>query len=172
MKYRGLWLIAGILALLGGILALLNPFPASLTAVAVAGWAFLVLGILQVAGVFTEQNWGARTWSLLIGLVAIVMGGWLLANPLESLIPLTIMVGVLFLVLGIVRLMLAFPLRGTPLFWAVLISGALSLLLGVLVFADFPASALSILGILLGVELLSTGVSTIVLSLSARDSRA
>lgn len=163
-----LWLVVGILSLVAGFVALMNPMAATLTAEQVAGWAFLFIGILQVISAFRAEGFGAKIWAALLGAVGVILGIMLLGNPLHGVVTLTIVVATLFLGLGIAKILASFSLRGTPFFWPVLISGALSVLLAIMIFGNFPASLVATLGILLAVELISNGVATIALALSSR----
>lgn len=164
MGGRILWIIIGVLAILAGILALANPLAASLTAEQIAGWSFLFIGLLQFFAAFRREGWGPRIWAILVGLAFVVLGILLLGNPLAGMVSLTLMVASMFLVTGIFKLVMAFSIQGTNGFWLVLLSGAVSVLLAIMIFGNFPASAASILGILLAVELISSGVSMIALS--------
>lgn len=164
MAGKVLWTIVGCLSILAGILAFANPLVATLTAEQVAGWGFLIVGVLQIFSAFRQVSWGGRIWVLLVGVLMVLLGIDLLANPFEGVLTLTLAVAALFLVAGILRIVLAFGLRGTGAFWLVLLSGAVSVILAVMIFGNFPASALSILGILLAVELISNGISIIALS--------
>ncbi len=165
MKHWVLLLIAGIVAVAGGILALFNPIAATLTATTIVAWLFLFMGALQIVAAFGDMGTGARLWTLLLGVLAIVIGGWILSNPLQGAGALTWIIGILFFVEGVVKLVLAFSTRGTPYFWTLLLSGAISVLLGGMILSRFPESALTIPGILLAVDLISTGVSMVALAL-------
>ncbi|MDO5632811.1 MAG: DUF308 domain-containing protein [Paracoccus sp. (in: a-proteobacteria)] len=166
---RTLWIILGVISIIAGVLALANPLAATLTAEQLAGWTFLFVGILGAVLAFRAEGWGGRIWAVLVGVAAILLGVALLANPLHGIIALTAVVAAMFLVGGIFRIVLSFSLRGTGAFWLVLFSGAVSVLLAIMIFANFPVSALSVLGILLAVELISSGVSMIALAPVAAD---
>lgn len=153
------WLVAGIVALAGGILALLNPMAATLAAERIAGVVFLIVGLLQLLDFFSATKWSGRFLSLLLAIVLIVLGLDLLMEPMRGILALTFTVAILFLASGGMKIALAFGSRGTSFFWPVLFSGALSALLGFMILAKFPASAAVALGILLGVDLISAGVS-------------
>ncbi|MBC9246531.1 DUF308 domain-containing protein [Paracoccus sp. 11-3] len=172
MSSRILWIIMGVIAIIAGIFALANPLAATLTAEQLAGWAFLIVGILDLIATFRSSDEG-KIWGILLGIAYIILGIALLANPFQGIIALTVMVGVILLVSGVTKLIWSFGLRGTNSFWLVLLSGLLSLLLAIMIFGNFPAAALSILGILLAIELISSGVSMIALSsVVAADRRA
>lgn len=162
-------LIAGVIALAGGIFAFFNPLAATITAVVLTAWLFIIVGVIEIFSVFSATGWGGRIWALLLGALTLGLGVWMLSNPLPSILALTWLIGILFLATGATRVILSFGLRGTGYFWVVLLSGALSVVLGVMVLANFPYSAASILGVLLAVELISSGVANIALALRLRE---
>jgi membrane protein HdeD len=164
-----LLLIAGIIALLGGILALFNPLAATLTAVMLTGWILVFVGVIEIIGVFSATGWGARLLALVLGVLTVLLGLYILGNPIISAVVLTWIVGIFFLATGATKVVLSFGMRGTGYFWVVMLSGIVSVVLGVMVLSNFPYSAASILGIVLAVELISTGVANIALSLRLRE---
>ncbi len=171
MGSRILWIIVGVLSVLAGIFALANPLAATLTAELIAGWGFLLVGVLQIVGAFRDIGWGARIWAILLGLAFIATGVMLLGDPLAGIVSLTVVVGVLFLITGITRIIMSFSLPRGGGFWLVMLSGALSLILAFMVFSNFPESAAVMLGVLLAIELISNGIAMIVLG-TARENHA
>ncbi|MDZ3833037.1 MAG: DUF308 domain-containing protein [Sphingopyxis sp.] len=168
MKNWLFWLIAGILALVGGFFALANPFGASLAVNFLAGWTFLMIGALQCVAVFRTEGLGSKLWAGLVAILAIWTGISLFSHPLAGLLSLTLMLAVIFMVEGIAKIFMSFPLRrlgGSTALW-VLLSGVVSIILSVMIFSDFPQSAAVMLGILLAVELISTGASLIAVGLA------
>jgi membrane protein HdeD len=171
MKHWFLLLVAGVVAVVGGILALFNPIAATLTATTIVAWLFLLMGALQIVAAFGDMRTGARIWTAALGALAIFIGGWILSNPIAGTMALTWTIGLLFFIEGVVKLVLAFSTRGTPYFWALLLSGAVSVLLGGMILARFPESALTFPGILLAIDLISTGVSMVALALHFKGRR-
>lgn len=171
MQFWTFWLIAGIVAILGGVLALADPFAASLAAVALTGWLFLLIGSLQIAGVVLHGDWVGRLWSGLIGVLGVALGVWLVTHPDKALLPLTFVVGWIFLAFGLLRVLIAWPMREGPFFWPLLLSGFLTAMLGMMILANFHTASLVVLGVLLAVELLSSGVAAIALALALRSLR-
>jgi uncharacterized membrane protein HdeD (DUF308 family) len=163
-----LWLLIGAVTLLGGIFALLNPFAATLAATTLAAWIFLFTGVLQIVGVFQTAGWGARLWGLILALAFLWLGITILGNPLKGVISLTIMAGLMFVATGIAKIIFAFRIRGSGYFVWALLSGVVSLILGAMVFTNFPQSAAVVLGVLLAVELISTGITLISFALLLR----
>jgi uncharacterized membrane protein HdeD (DUF308 family) len=158
-----------VISLVGGVFALINPFAATFAAVLLAGWTFLLFGVLQVVQAFSVRDWSGFLWALLLGVLTAAVGVSLLYNPLAGALTLTLVVAILFLVMGVVKFMYAYELRPVRGWGWVVLSGAISLLLGVLILANYPVSAASILGILLAVELISNGVTLLLISFGLRS---
>lgn len=159
---KPIWLLlGGIVALIGGIIALFNPFAATITAELLTGWAFLISGVLALIGAFADMRWGARIWIILLGIIFIWAGITLLRNPLAGILTLTLAMAFVLVASGIVQTVTSFAgdVRHSAAFWPVLLSGIISLLLGFWVLSDFPLSAAIYLGIVLAVQLITTGVS-------------
>jgi uncharacterized membrane protein HdeD (DUF308 family) len=171
MKHWFLLLVAGLIAVAGGVLALVNPIAATITATTIVAWLFLFMGALQIVAAFGTMALSTRIWTAALGALAIVIGGWILSNPLAGTLVLTWTIGVLFLVEGIVKLVLAFAARQSPYFWAMLLSGAVSVVLGGMILSRFPETALTIPGILMAVDLISTGVALVALALHLKSAR-
>lgn len=166
------WLVAlGIISLVGGFLALINPFAATLAAVFLAGWTFLILGVLQIVQAFRVRGWGGFLWALLFGILTLAVGFVLLLDPLAGTFSLTFVVAIIFLFTGVVKAFYAFSVRPTSGWGWALLSAVISVVLGVLILANFPVAAVTVLGVLLAVELISNGVLFLLLGLGMRGSR-
>ncbi|GHF35739.1 HdeD family acid-resistance protein [Seohaeicola zhoushanensis] len=168
MKASTALLVIGVLLIIGGIFALANPLAASIAVTTLVGAMFLASGVLQAWFLFRDPGAHHRLWNAFVALLTIVAGVWLLANPLAGTVSLTLMLGVVFLIMGIARLLISSRLSGTPFFWLMLLSGAASTLIGVLVFTDFQSAATSLLGILLGIQLLAEGAGLVAIGLFSR----
>lgn len=161
---RTLWLIVGIISILGGIFALFNPFSATLAAEQLAGWFFLFVGVLQMFAIARAHSTGGKILAAVGGLIGLLLGIELLREPMQGILALTIVVAILFLLTGIVRTVIAFGLRGTAAFFPLLLSGIISIALALLIFSGYPESATYILGVLLAIELISNGISLVMYS--------
>lgn len=170
-RLRGSWVwmaILGAISLIGGVLALANPMAATFAATVLAGWVFTLLGALQVVQAFRVTGWPGFIWSMLFGILVLAVGLSLIFNPLAGMVSLTLLVAVLFLVTGAVKVMYSFSLRPISGWGWVLFSGAVSVLLGIMILANFPWAAVSVLGILLAVELISNGILFLLLAFGLR----
>lgn len=156
----------GVLMVIGGVLAFLNPFAASLTVEAVAGAGFLVAGLVQLWQAATEGDRPMRDRWLGGGLGAllVLMAVLLMLNPLAGLVTLTIVVAMVFALIGGVRVAIALRERPEGSWGWILAAGLMSLALAALIVLGLPASAAGILGILLAVDLTMAGAMTLALA--------
>ncbi|MBL9073795.1 DUF308 domain-containing protein [Tabrizicola sp.] len=167
MKNRSLLIILGIVTVIAGFFAILNPVAGSIAVTLLTGWFFLLIGILQAVAVFRETDWSHRLWSLLLAILAILAGIGLLTDPLAGVISLTYLLAILFVVSGVFKIIASFAMEAGNWKWIVLLSGVLSLGLGILIFANFAQAALTTLGLLLGLQLISDGASMLGLALAS-----
>ncbi|MEY8840614.1 HdeD family acid-resistance protein [Cribrihabitans sp. XS_ASV171] len=155
-------LLLGILSVVFGIVILGAPVVASIAITTLAGVLLLISGGVQIVGGFTVEGAWGKIFSILLGIVMALLGWSFLAHPLEGVLTLATVVMILFAAGGIARIILAFQMRGTQLFWPTLISGLLSLGLAAYIMANAGAGlALSLLGILMGIEMLFNGFGLI-----------
>lgn len=167
-----MWFVGiGLLLILGGILALANPLAASIAVEQLVGIVMLVCGAVQLWAVFRDQGQDGRLWNGFTALLGIIAGVFLLANPLQGMVSLTLIVGILFLIGGVVRLLLAFRNKQGNLFWILLLSGVVSAIVGIMVLGNIAAAATALLGIMLGIELLSDGIGLMALGFLARSAK-
>ena len=162
--HRTLWLVVGIISILGGIFALFNPLSATFAAEQLAGWFFLFIGFLQLFMLFRAPTTTGKVFAAVGGVIGLLLGIELLQEPLQGILTLTMVVAILFMATGIIRTLVAFGLRGTAAFVPVLISGLISIALAIMIFSGYPQSATFILGILLAIELISNGISLVMYS--------
>lgn len=172
MKNWLLWLLAGLVSLVGGALALANPFAATLTVELLAAYTFLLIGVLTLLSAFRDQGWRARIWALIWGGLALLLGVSLLSNPLAGMVSITFLVAVLMLVTGIARVAIAFMPTAQGARAYLLIAGGISIVLSLMIFSNFPWSATVVLGVFLGVELISNGMSLIFVAFERRRGEA
>lgn len=169
MKTSILMLGVGLLSLIGGIIALLNPLAATMTATVLAGYMFMLVGALMLFSILTDDSWGSRLLSLVLGLATLAIGVNIVSNPLQGVLQLTVVVALLMIFVGVLRIVVAFRMPTAALKALLILAGLVSLVLGAMILTSFPFSAAVVLGILLAIELLSNGVSLIALGLAARE---
>lgn len=169
MKGNTALIISGAIALIAGVIALVFPLPASLAVAIFVAWGFVLSGVLGLWAVFSNTTLGNRGWMGLLSLLNLLLGVWMLARPLEGMISLTIAVGILFLASGISRLLMAFSdLRGSQFMWPMVLSGVISVGLGLYILLRLPEASAIALGILLAVELITVGSALLMAGLTVR----
>jgi uncharacterized membrane protein HdeD (DUF308 family) len=161
------FLLLGIALILLGAAAISVPILVSVVAVKFFGILLLVGGVAQIIGSFWEGEWSGLMLHLLMGILYAVVGGLLTGNPLEGLAVLTLMLAALLIVGGLFRVIVAMKMQFHVWGW-VLLSGIISILLGVLIWADWPAISLVVIGLFLGIEMIFNGWSWIMLGLDIR----
>ena len=172
MTNKFIWILMAILSIVAGVIALMNPVFASGLATLFVAWMFIIFGVLQVIAGFRVEGTGAKIWTILLGALAVYFGVTILGHPLKGMVALTTMVALLCLGLGGAKIFLSFALEDRRFFWLVLLSGVASLAVGIIIFMNWPVSAVSALGILLGVQLLSDGVSSLAMAFSSDGEKA
>src|SRR5436190_4945551 len=164
----GWFMTLGILMVLAGVAAIAFPLLSTIAAKIALGWIFLVAGVLLVVHAFSIQQWRGFLLGLLLGALYVVAGGWLAFFPLAGIVSLTILLAALFLAEGVLEVIMAVRVRPHEGWGWLLLSGLVAVAVGALIAAELPSSATWAIGLLAGVNLLSTGVSFIVLALAGR----
>lgn len=158
-RHRTGWdIVLGVLSVLAGIIVLGHVATASLVSVLFIGWMSLVGGLALAIAAIVNWKQPEHRWDLAAGALFAILGFGFVRNPGAALVVLTLLAGSLLLVGGVVRIIAAFQ-PGMPR-GILLLNGAVTLLLGVLVFSQWPVSALWLLGTILGVQLIMDGVTT------------
>jgi uncharacterized membrane protein HdeD (DUF308 family) len=163
------WLLAlAIIMILLGLMAIATPVYATFAVQVLLGWILVIGGIAQGIHAFTARGWGGVVLELLSALLYLAVGALLLVNPVEGALALTIVLAAFLVVEGIFKIVMAWRVRAHPRWGWLLASGILSLVLGALIWAQWPSSGLWVIGLLVGVHLLFTGWALIMLALAAR----
>ena len=164
------WLLTlGLVQVICGALALLIPTAATLAAAVVFGALLLVSGAFQAVHAFTIRHWKGVALQAVGALLYIAAGALFVLFPLSGALTLTIVVGALLLVDGVVRSTLAFRLRPRDGWGWILASGVASAFVGLLLLLGWPLTGTWALGVLLGVNLIFLGVTNSVLAFSFRS---
>jgi uncharacterized membrane protein HdeD (DUF308 family) len=163
------WLLAlAILMIILGVIAIATPVYATFAVQALLGWILIIGGIAQGVHAFMAKGWGGFLFELLSALLYLAVGALLLVNPVEGALALTIVLTAFLVVEGIFKIIMAWRVRGHARWGWLLASGIVSLILAALIWAQWPSSALWVIGLLVGVHLLFTGWALLMLALAAR----
>jgi uncharacterized membrane protein HdeD (DUF308 family) len=169
LRAKSGWIVAlGVVYVIAGLVALGSVVMATVASVLIVGVMMIVAGVAEVFSAFQIKSWGKFLLWVLLGLLYIIAGFVTFENPLLAAALLTLILGASLLASGVMRIILAFSMKQeTPWIW-VLLSGVITLLLGLLILAHWPVSSLYILGLFLGIDLIFAGVGWIGLGLGLR----
>ncbi len=161
------WIVAlGVVYLLAGFIALGSVAMATVASVLVVGVMMIVAGVAEVISAFQVKSWGKFLLWVLLGVLYIIAGFVTFENPLLAAALLTLILGASLVASGVMRIILAFSMKQeTPWIW-ILLSGVITVLLGLLILAHWPVSSLYILGLFLGIDLIMAGAGWIGLGVS------
>ena len=164
------WIVAlGVVYLITGIIALGSVFAATVASVYVVGIMMLIAGVFEVINAFQIKTWARFLFWLALGVLYIIAGFVAFDNPLLTAVWLTLILGAALVASGIMRIFLAFNMQhGSPWIWVV-VSGLITLLLGLIILIHWPVSSLYTLGIFLGVDLVFAGAGWIGLGMGLRQ---
>jgi uncharacterized membrane protein HdeD (DUF308 family) len=166
-----LYLVEGVVLLVLGATAIVLPPLATLAVTILFGWLFLVSGIIGLITTFWMRAAPGFWWSLLSAVLAVVVGGLLLARPIGGAFSLTIVLVAFFIIEGGASIMFALDhkreLSGQ---WGwMLASGVIDLLLAAFIFGGLPSTAAWALGLLVGINMVFGGAALIAMALHARN---
>jgi len=173
LRAKSGWIVAlGVVYLIAGFIALGSVAMATVASVYFVGIMMILAGVVEIAHAFQVKSWGKFVLWLLLGVLYVVAGFAAFENPLLAAAVLTLVLGVALVVSGIMRIILAFGMKeGMPWMWIVL-SGVITLLLGLIILSHWPVSSVYVLGLFLGIDLVFAGVGWIALGLGLRRPRA
>jgi uncharacterized membrane protein HdeD (DUF308 family) len=159
----------GLAMLVVGIAAVIFPIFSTLVVALLVGWTLLITGGITLVGSFSIHGTGPFFAALLLSLLSIAAGVFLLFNPLAGAIALTLLVAVIFSLQGAFEIALAFEMRPIAGWAGMLASGICSVLVALLIAAGWPAISAVVLGLLLGVNFISSGIGYIYISSASKN---
>ena len=158
-----------ILMILAGILAIAMPPVAGMAVNIVVAWLLLFSGAMHLVFAWHTRTAGAAAWEVLLGLVYGLTGVYLLAQPLAGLAALTLALAIYLFLEAVLEFTVWSSLRRLPGAGWLLFDGVVTLALAVMIWRSWPASTEWVLGTLVGISMLFSGTTRLMLSLSARQ---
>lgn len=158
-RRRTTWdLILGVLLVIGGFVVLGDVVLATAVSVLLVGWTALLSGVVLLVGAFLQGRSGSLFSTALGGVLLIVLGLFLLRNVVVGAVALTLMSGAMFLAAGMTRIVVAAQQRPQG-WWVLVLSGLVSVGLGVWVLLNIVAASLTLLGVMMGIQVLLEGIT-------------
>ena len=158
----------GVLLIGLGMLAVASPMVAAVAVNVLIAWLIVFAGVVHLVVAFHTREAGSVIWRLLVGLAYMCFGGYLIARPVAGVASLTLLLASLFLLEGIFNIVLFFRAPSTLRSSWMLLDGIVTLLLGLLIYLQWPSSSAWAIGTLVGVSLIFSGVTRVMVSLAVR----
>lgn len=165
-------IVWGVLLIVFGMLAIGSPFLAALAVNVVIAWLIVLAGVVHVILAFHAHRARSLLWKLLVGLAYLFFGGYLIMHPVLGVASLTLVLASLFLIEGVLDIVLFFRMRSVQGSSWVLVDGIITLLLGLMIYLRWPSSSVWAIGTLVGVSMIISGITRVMLSLAVRKAVA
>ncbi len=173
VRHASTWSIVwGVLLIVFGMLAVGSPFIAALAVNVVIAWLIVLAGAVHLIVAFHVHGTGSLIWKLLVGLAYLFFGAYLIMHPVLGVASLTLVLASLFLIEGVLDIVLFFRMRSVQGSSWVLVDGIITLLLGLMIYLRWPSSSVWAIGTLVGVSMIISGVTRVMLSLAVRKAVA
>jgi len=173
VRQASTWSIVwGVLLIVFGMLAVGSPFLAAVAVNVVIAWLIVLAGAVHLTLAFHAHGTGSLIWKLLVGLAYLFFGAYLIMHPVLAVASLTLVLASLFLVEGVLDVVLFFKMRAVQGSNWVLLDGIITLLLGLMIYMQWPSSSAWAIGTLVGVSMVISGVTRVMLSLTVRKATA
>ena len=157
-----------VLMIVAGILAIVVPPAAGIAVAILVAWLLVFSGGAHLVFAWHTRTAGGFIWELLLGIVYILVGVYLLFHPVAGLASLTLALAIYLFAEGILELILSARLRPMPGSGWLLFDGIITLILAVMIWRTWPSSTEWVIGTLVGISMLFSGITRLMLSLAAR----
>jgi uncharacterized membrane protein HdeD (DUF308 family) len=155
-----------------GVLAVGWPLVAAVAVESAIAYLIVFAGLVHIFLAFHAHGAGSTIWKLLVGLAYVGFGGYLIFRPLLGVASLTLLLAALFVIEGVLDLVLYSRTRSLHGSSWVLIDGIITLLLGVMIYMQWPSSAMWAIGLLVGISMMISGITRIAMSLAIRNAES
>lgn len=170
-KNWGWLLVLGIVFIILGTIGLGMLFALTIASVIFFGVLLLIGGGVQFADAFKCKGWKSIVWHVLMAILYIVAGIAVIVDPVMASALLTLILAGTITGAGIVRIIMALQHRDAKGWVWALVSGMISIVLGLMIFAQWPFSGLWIIGLFVAIEMIINGWSYIFLALATRSAK-
>ena len=164
------WSIAvSFLMILAGILAIGLPVAAGVAVNIVVAWLLVLCGVAHLVFGWHLRRIGGVIWQVLLGVLYIGIGLYLVVHPIAGLVTLTLALAIYLFAEGLLELILSFQVRPHQGWGWLLFDGIVTLVLAIMIWRTWPASTEWVIGTLVGISMIFSGTTRLMLSLAARS---
>lgn len=167
------WLVAlGIAEMVLGVLVLFSPLAGGRAVIMLIGLGIMLGGIIRLIVSFAGDSFGSGAMSFIWGLVIAVAGFFILTHPDTGITTITLLLSIMFFVSGLLACIVAFQMKGGRGWGWMLAGGIILIILALLMWRQFPLSGGWLIGVLVGIGLISSGLTTLMVGILARKATA
>jgi uncharacterized membrane protein HdeD (DUF308 family) len=159
-------IVLSALMIVAGLCAIAVPFVAGIAITGIVGWLLMFSGVMHLIFAWRSSTTSTAIWEVLLGIAYGAIGFYLLTRPVVGLASLTIALGVYLFVEAIIEFALSLQFRGHGGSGWLLFDGVVTLILGIMIAASWPASTVWAIGTIVGISMLFSGISRLMLSIA------
>jgi uncharacterized membrane protein HdeD (DUF308 family) len=161
-------MVLSVVMIATGVLAIAVPLIAGVAVTALVAWLLIFSGMLHLVFAWRAGRPAAVVWEILLGIVYGAIGFYLLASPVAGLESLTLAIALYLVIEGVLEFVMSFQLRPLPGSGWLLVDGIVTLVLAVMIWRTWPSSAVWVVGTLVGISMLFSGITRLMLSMAVR----
>lgn len=169
IKHNWGWFLAlGVFLIVLGVVAISCSILTTLASVVLFGWLLVISGVVQTIHAFwRERKWRGFFLDLFAGILAFVVGFMLLANPLAGAKTMTLLIAMFLFIGGIERIIVSLMAHFHHRSW-LLLNGVIDVLLGIMIWREWPTSGLWVIGLFVGIDMLLSGWALVMQGIAAK----
>jgi uncharacterized membrane protein HdeD (DUF308 family) len=167
-RAAGASLVLSTILIITGVLAIALPIVSSIGVAIVIGWLVIFAGLAQLVHSFQSKGIGHIAWKLLVALFYLAAGAYLIGRPALGASGLALALGVFLFAEGVADVIAYFSTRKTGSSIWVLLDGAITLTLGFMIWNQWPVNSLWVVGTLVGISMIMSGVTRFMMALAVR----
>jgi uncharacterized membrane protein HdeD (DUF308 family) len=162
----------GILSIILGFIGIYLSTAMTMTTILFMGIFLIIIGIIFLIETFSAPDWKGKFLNLALSILYVGGGVVTVLNPVSTAIWFTLFLAVFLTMIGVLRIIMAFQIKDRTDAWSwIAFGGLLNIILGVLVYMQWPASGLWVIGLFISIELIIHGFNAIVLSRIVKEAQ-
>ena len=161
-------IVISVLLILAGFLAIAIPGAAGVAVSALFGWLLALSGVGHLLFAFHLRSFGGLLWELLLAVLYLSLGGYLLIYPVAGLVTVTFVLAIYLFTQAILEFILSFRIRPRPGWLGLLFNAIVTMILALLIWRTWPSDSEWVIGTLVGISMLLSGITRLIFSLAAR----
>jgi uncharacterized membrane protein HdeD (DUF308 family) len=161
-------IVLSVFLIVAGILAIVMPLAAAIAVNIFVAWMLMFSGAAHLVFAWQRRHSRGFIWQLLLGILYAFIGAYILINPALGLVSLALAIAAYLLIEGVLEIILALQIQPTRAWGWLLFDGILTLILALMIWKAWPAGSELVVAILVGISMLFSGISRLMLSLAAR----